>query len=139
MNKIFIDTNIIIYANNKRVIKKQKRALEIVKLLMKNRTGTISTQVLQEYAFVAINKLKQSQDVVLRQLKLLESFEVIYQSPVQIRRAVEIKHLYKIGFWDACIISNAEHANCNEIYSEDLNAGQFYSGIQIVNPFLALM
>ena len=139
MNKIFIDTNIIIYANDKRVIKKQKRALEIVKLLMKNRTGTISTQVLQEYAFVAINKLKQSQDVVLRQLKLLESFEVIYQSPVQIRRAVEIKHLYKIGFWDACIISNAEHANCSEIYSEDLNAGQFYSGIQIVNPFLALM
>ena len=139
MNKIFIDTNIIIYANDKRVIKKQKRALEIVKLLMKNRTGTISTQVLQEYAFVAINKLKQAQDVVLRQLKLLESFEVIYQSPVQVRRAVEIKHLYKIGFWDACIISNAEHANCNEIYSEDLNAGQFYSGIQIVNPFLSLM
>jgi predicted nucleic acid-binding protein len=67
---------------------------------------------------------------------LLESLEVIHQSPVQIRRAVEIMHLYKIGFWDACIISNAEHANCTEIYSEDLNPGQFYSGMQIVNPFL---
>jgi predicted nucleic acid-binding protein len=136
MNKIFIDTNIIVYANDKRVAKKQKKAIEIVTSFMKNRTGTISTQVLQEYAFVAINKLKQSQNVVLRQLKLLESLEVIHQSPAQIRRAVEIMHLYKIGFWDACIISNAEHANCTEIYSEDLNPGKFYSGIKILNPFL---
>ena len=137
MNKIFIDTNIIVYANDKRSTRKQQKAIEIVTTLMKNRNGAISTQVLQEYAYVAIKKLKQSQDVVLRQLKLLESLEVINQSPDQIRRAIEIMHLYKIGFWDACIISNAEHANCAEIYSEDLNPGQFYSGIQIVNPFLS--
>jgi predicted nucleic acid-binding protein len=136
MNKVFIDTNIIVYANDKRSARKQQKAIEIVTDLMKNRTGTISTQVLQEYSYVAINKLKQSQDVVLRQLKLLESLEVINQSPEQIRKAVEIMHLYKIGFWDACIISNAEHANCTEIYSENLNTGQFYSGIQIINPFL---
>jgi predicted nucleic acid-binding protein len=135
MNKIFIDTNIIVFANDKRSAAKQQKAIEVVTSLMKSRAGTISTQVLQEYAYVAINKLKQSQDVVLRQLKLMESLEVINQSPVQIRRAVEIMHLYKIGFWDACIISNAEHANCTEIYSENLNTGQFYSGIQIVNPF----
>jgi predicted nucleic acid-binding protein len=136
MNKIFIDTNIIVYANDKRSVGMQRKAIEIVTSLMKNRTGAISTQVLQEYAYVAINKLKQSQDVVLRQLKLLESLEVVNQSPEQMRRAVEIMHLYKIGFWDACIISNAEHANCAEIYSENLNTGQFYSGIQIINPFL---
>ena len=136
MYKIFIDTNIIIYANDKRDMARQKKAIDIIKSLMKNRNGTISTQVLQEYAFVALNKLKQSQDIVLRQLKLLESFEVINQSADQIRRAVEIKHLYNIGFWDACIISNAEYAHCIEIYSEDLNTGQFYSGIQINNPLL---
>jgi predicted nucleic acid-binding protein len=135
MNKIFIDTNIIVYANDKRSAKKQKKALEIVTSLMKNRRGTISTQVLREYAYVAITKLMQSQDVVLRQLKLMEALEVINQSPEQIRRAVEIMNLYRIEFWDACIICNAEHANCTEIYSEDLNTGQFYSGIQIVNPF----
>ena len=72
--------------------------------------------------------------MVLRQLKLLESFEIINQSPEQIRRAVEIMHSYKISFWDACIISNAEHANCSTIFSEDLNTGQFYSGIRIKNP-----
>jgi len=136
MNRIFIDTNIIIYANDTRDPVKQIKAIEIIKSIMINKNGTISTQVLQEYAFVALSKLKQSQDVVLRQIKLLESLEIINQSAEQIRRAIEIMHLYKISFWDACIISNAEYANCTVIYSEDLNTGQFYSGMQIVNPLL---
>ncbi len=136
MNKIFIDTNIIVYANDNRDGRKQKNAINVIKNLMKQGNGTISTQVLQEYAFVALVKLKQTHDVVMRQINLLESFEVVNQTSEQIKRAIEIKHLYQIGFWDACIISNAERTNCSEIYSEDLNAGQFYSGIQIVNPFV---
>ena len=136
MNKVFIDTNIIVYANDKRESKKQVQAIHVIKSLMKDKRGVISTQVLQEYAYVAIGKLHQSQDVILRQLKLLELLQVINQSTDQIRRAVEIVQLYKIGFWDACIISNAEYANCLKIFSEDLNTGQFYSGIQVVNPFV---
>jgi predicted nucleic acid-binding protein len=64
---------------------------------------------------------------------------VINQSLAQIRRAVEVIHLYKICFWNACIINNAEHANCTEIYSEDLNTGQFYTGIQIVHLYITGM
>ena len=134
MSKIFIDTNIIIYANDKRDKNKQQKAIEIVSGLMKEETGVISTQVLQEYAYIAINKLKQSHDVVIRQIRLLESLEVVNQIPELIRRAVEIMSSYRINFWDACIISNAEYANCSFIYSEDLNTGQFYSGIQVTNP-----
>jgi predicted nucleic acid-binding protein len=135
MNKYFIDTNIIVYANDARDGGKQKRALDIVAQHMKSGTGVVSTQVLQEYAHVALNKLHQRQDVILRQLVLLEGFEVVQQSPFLIRRSVEIKVTYQIGFWDACIISAAEHAKCNMILSEDLNNGQFYSGIAMKNPF----
>ncbi len=135
MDKVFVDTNIIIYANDKRDPEKQQKAIVLIKQLIKTGTGVISTQVLQEYAFVAIKKLKQSPDVVIRQIKLLEALEVINQTSDQISRAVEIMHAYKISFWDACIVSNAENANCSKIYSEELNTGQFYSGIQIINPF----
>ena len=135
MNKTFIDTNVIIYANDARDEQKQKRALAIVAEHMRLGTGVISTQVLQEYAHVALNKLHQRQDVILRQLVLLEGLEVIPQSPLLIRRSVEIKTTYQISFWDACIISAAEHAKCNMILSEDLNSGQFYSGIAMENPF----
>ncbi|VAX09660.1 hypothetical protein MNBD_GAMMA26-1134 [hydrothermal vent metagenome] len=134
MNKTFIDTNIIIYANDARDVEKQNMALAVVAGHMRHGTGVISTQVLQEYAHVALNKLHQRQDVILRQLVLLEGLEVIRQSPALIRRSVEIKASYRISFWDACIISAAEHAKCNVILSEDLNSGQFYSGIAMENP-----
>ncbi len=136
MAKYFIDTNILIYANDKRNLEKQKKAMHLVAHLMKSTEGVLSTQVLQEYANAAISKLSQKEEVVLRQLHLLEKMEVVYQSPSMIRRAVEIKKNYGINFWDACIISNAECAGCDTIYSEDLNTGQFYSGIRIENPFL---
>ncbi len=90
---------------------------------------------MQEYAHVALNKLAQRQDVVIRQLFILESFNVITQSPELIRRAIEIKSAYHISYWDACIISAAENAQYETLYSEDLNAGQFYSGIIVINPF----
>ena len=135
MTRCFIDTNIIVYANDARDGEKQARALEIVAGHMKSGTGVISTQVLQEYAHVALNKLHQRQDVILRQLVLLEELNVIQQSSVLIRRAVEIKVTYQISFWDTCIIAAAEYARCHYILSEDMNTGQFYSGIAMQNPF----
>jgi len=135
MRKIFIDTNILIYANDGRDKIKQEQAISIVQQLMGFGNGVVSTQVIQEYAAVALNKLNQDSGAVLRQTRLLESFEVVRQSVEMIRRAIEIVETYHISFWDACIISNAENAGCTEIYSEDLNTGQYYSGIRVVNPF----
>ena len=131
----FLDTNVIIYANDSRNKDKQDQAIQLVTQLMQDNNGVISTQVMQEYAQVALNKLAQRQDVVIRQLFILESFQVIGQTPELIRRAIEIRSAYQISFWDACIISAAENAHCETIYSEDPNTGQFYSGIIVINPF----
>jgi len=135
MKKVFIDTNILIYANDRRIPEKQLIARKLISDSLRSGNAVLSTQVLQEYVNVALNKLKQNGEIIIRQLKILETLEVIRQSPGMIRRAVEIKSTYKINFWDACIISNAESAECDILYSEDLNPGQFYSGIKVVNPF----
>jgi predicted nucleic acid-binding protein len=102
---------------------------------MSNGCGVISSQVMQEYASVALTKLKQRSDIVMRQLVLLESFEVVSLLPALIRRSVEIRATFQISFWDACIISAAEYAKCDAVYSEDFTSGRFYSGIIIKNPF----
>ncbi len=137
MKKVFLDINIIVYANDQRDGPKQDKAIMLICDLLNSGNGVISTQVLQEYANVAVLKLKQRQDVVLRQLVLLESFEVIKISPSLIRRGIEIYSTYQISFWDSIIVSAAENANCDTILSEDFNTGQFYSGLVIENPFLA--
>jgi len=135
MKKCFIDTNIIVYANDGRDSKKQLLAIDRIKELMISGLGVVSSQVLQEYANTALIRLDQRQDIVLRQLTLLESLEVVLLKPPLIRRAIEIRSAYTISFWDSCIISAAEFARCDMILSEDLNAGQYYSGIKMNNPF----
>jgi predicted nucleic acid-binding protein len=134
MKKVFVDTNLIVYANDNRDEQKQEKAIRLISDTMRNGNGVISTQVLQEYAQVALTKLGQSQNVVLRQLVLLEAFEVITLSPPLIRRGVEIRAAYGISFWDSLIVAAAESGKCETVLSEDLNPGQFYSGIVVINP-----
>ena len=80
MRKIFIDTNVLIYANDGRDKVKQEKAISIIQQIMSLGNGVVSTQVIQEYANAALTKLNQDSGAVLRQTKLLESFEVVRQS-----------------------------------------------------------
>ena len=135
MKKYFIDTNVIIYANDSRDRKKQAIALDLIKRLMSDGTGVISTQILQEYAHVAITKLGQDHSVVMRQITLLGNLETVAITADTVKRSIELQKIYQINFWDAGIIAAAEIASCDSIMTEDLNPGQMYSGIRAVNPF----
>ena len=53
-----------------------------------------------------------------------------------VRRAVEAREEYGLHFYDGMIVAAAERAECERIWSEDLNAGQKYFGIEVRNPFL---
>jgi predicted nucleic acid-binding protein len=44
---------------------------------------------------------------------------------------------HQISYWDAAIIAAAKQTGCQTLYSEDLNAGQAYDGVTVVNPFAA--
>ena len=132
---VFLDTNIIVYANDRRDPIKHRRAMELVAEHMRDGTAVISTQVLQEYANVALTRLKQEEGVVLRILRLCETMKVIATSPALVRRAVELRRVYDVGFWDAGIIAAAEEADCDRIITEDFNPGQYYGGILALNPF----
>jgi predicted nucleic acid-binding protein len=134
--KSFLDTNLIVYANDARVPQKQARAIEVVTRAMRDGTGVISTQVMQEYAVVAAGKLRQDADAILRQLLLLESLEVVLITPALIRRGLELQFRYQIDYWDATILAAAEHAQCGVLLTEDLNPGQLYATVRIENPFL---
>jgi predicted nucleic acid-binding protein len=50
-------------------------------------------------------------------------------------KAIRIQQRYAISFWDAMIIRSAEALDCRVIWSEDLNPGQYYGEVKVVNPF----
>ena len=91
MTKVFLDTNILVYAVDKRDSAKHERAIEAVERCIGHGSGVISTQVLQEFAAVALSKLHQKVDIVLAELSLLKSMEVVQVTPALIRRALEFQ------------------------------------------------
>jgi predicted nucleic acid-binding protein len=132
----FIDTNIVVYANDNRDAVKHSRACDIIETAMLNRSATISSQVLFEYANVAFSKLNQAHSAVHQQVKSLSILPVVLPTPTLVMRALEIRDVYQISLWDAGIVAAAEIGGCARILSEDLGSNQYYCGIQVVNPFL---
>ena len=133
----FFDTNILVYAATNQDERKSRIAREVVAHSIKvNHDGCISTQVLSEFANVMMGKLHHDRESVDG---VIDYFRELLASDVTIdlvRRAVAVKEEYGIQFYDALIVATASKLNCLEIVSEDLNPGQTYCGMAVVNPFL---
>ena len=135
--RVFVDTNILVYAHDSEAGKKHSIASQLVEELWATRLGVISTQVLQEFYVNVTAKIPKP-------LPKAEAFKyteryfvwpVIRPSTLTIRKAFEIETRHKLSFWDALIVSAAFQAGAAELLSEDLNPGQRIAGVTIVNPF----
>ena len=51
------------------------------------------------------------------------------------RTAAEIADRHGVSYWDAAIVAAARILGCYAVYSEDLNDGQSYDGVVVINPF----
>ena len=137
-NKIFIDTNIIIYAYDVTAGKKHKTAGNIMSDLWNSGLGVISTQVLQEFFVNVVQKIpkpidkQQAREIVRDFLK----WHVVVNTGDSIVEAIDICLKFGYSFWDSMIIEAAIKGGAAVIISEDLQDGQVVSGVTIRNPFL---
>src|ERR1700743_1574577 len=116
-DKIFLDTNIIIYAHIDNDLVKQKKAQSIIE----EGETFISTQVLQETANTLKKKLKQTYPDIKRVLSDLISNNFIHINNSQtVLRACEVAGKYGFSFYDSLIISAALEVNATVLYSEDM-------------------
>ncbi len=137
-DRFFIDTNIFIYSFDSNNPDKQQIALELIGNALQSSSGVISYQVIQEFLNVASRKFvkplsisdcQKYLNIVLEPLcEVFTSFELYHQ-------ALEIMDRWRLSFYDSLIISAAFKANCNLIYTEDLQHGQKVGDLEIVNPF----
>jgi predicted nucleic acid-binding protein len=134
--KFFFDTNILVYMFDRRDADKQAKARAKVRSCVADGSGAISTQVLQEFAGVALMKLKHPAEVALREMAILGSLQIVQLTPEMIRSGVELFRDRQLHFWDATILAAAEHAGCEILYSEDFQHGQTYGSVRTENPLL---
>jgi len=134
--KVFLDSNVLAYAQDKGAVKKQKRSREIIAELGGSGDGVISTQVMQEFYVASTRKLGIDALAVKSVLKTFSLFEIVQVTPELIQDAIDCSILNTLPFWDALILASAAAARCTTVYSEDLNSGQTILGVMVRNPFL---
>jgi predicted nucleic acid-binding protein len=135
VSKIFLDTNILVYTVDRNDKKKLSQARKLLENVIANDKPVISTQVLQEFYSATTTKLKLDKIIAKNIIHNFRNMEIVQVDLGIIEQGIDISLLSQISFWDSLIIAAAEQANCNMIYSEDLNDTQTIRGIKIVNPF----
>jgi len=135
---VFVDTNIIAYARDRRDVRKQTVALGWLAALAKNRQGRISTQVLIEYYATASHpkRLALPTADARADVAALTAWNPISPTIDLLQRAWQIQDGYSASWWDAMIIAAALLSRCSTLLSEDLQDGLVVDQtLTVLNPF----
>jgi len=135
--EIFVDTNVLVYSRDASEPAKQLIAREALKRLWAGKNGRISTQVLNEYYVTVTGKLtrKLSETQAWEDVEDLEAWNPVPVDIYCLKTGRHVQLRYGISWWDSLIVAAASISGCETILSEDLNHGQRYLGMKVVNPF----
>ncbi len=134
--RIFVDTNILVYAHDISAGSKHGTAKELIQDLWISKAGCLSVQVMQEFYVNVTQKVRFPLDYSIAQgvLRDLLYWKVHEPNVDDVINAINLQQQYKTSFWDAMIIQSALKLECSQIWSEDLNPGQVYESVQLLNP-----
>jgi predicted nucleic acid-binding protein len=133
--EVFFDANILVYAavGTGRDERKRRRALELIE----SEDFGVSAQVLQEFYVTVVRKAAHPLSAA-QAMEWIEQWTAFPCKSIDhqlVRIAIEKSERFAISYWDAAILAAAEALGAATVYSEDLNDGQQYGQVRVVNPF----
>ncbi len=134
----FLDTNILVYAvdTDLKYAAKRDRARSLIR---EDRFGT-SAQVVQEFYVTVTRKLAVPllPNIAARWVDRLTRMPFVPTDAILLKTAVIRAQASQISYWDGAILAAAEALGATTLYTEDLNDGQSYGTVRVVNPFANL-
>jgi len=132
---VFIDTNVWVYALSEQDHAKKKIAIDLIVESYLHDCICVSSQVLKEFANFAFRKTSKSADAINAALRKIAAYAFVPDTKELIHEGVIAKETYQLGFYDALMIAAANKSGCKVLYTEDMNDGQTYGSVNVVNPF----
>lgn len=136
MTAEFIDTNILIYAEDGGMGAKHQIAVDLVARLASGDIGALSTQVLAEYYNAATKKLHMTSEEAEETIRDLSCWKIHRPSHSDIVNAIGLQRRYRLSWWDAMIVNSAVESGAGILWSEDLSNGQEFGTLVVRNPFV---
>ena len=132
----FLDTNILLYGYDLDAPAKRVVAQTLIEQAWIQLGHTaISVQVLQEFYVNFVRRGHRAEEA----LALIGDFSllpVIDNSLALFRLGIALQTRWQLFLRDAMIVAAAQTSGARELFTEDLNHGQNYGGILVINPFL---
>jgi predicted nucleic acid-binding protein len=139
--RTFLDTNIFIYSIDSSAELEEKRtvARNLVKTHIREESGVISIQVMQEFFQVATRKIQTpiSVEDALLFMQYMANLQVVTPDSDMVVAAVRLHQEHSLSFWVALILQAAKTVNCSRILTEDLQDGFCLDALIVKNPFLS--
>jgi len=136
-DKTFVDTNVLVYAQDAADPEKQRRARDALRLHADDLV--LSAQVLSEFYVVVTRQLAlpmHAEDAAAAVDHLCEHMVVPIDEHV-VRDGIDVSRAAQLSFWDGLIVAAARAGGCATILTEDLATGSTIGGVRIENPFAA--
>ncbi|HUU02133.1 MAG TPA: PIN domain-containing protein [Myxococcota bacterium] len=139
IDRIFLDTNVLVHAFDDSNPEKKNRSLEILAQVGDKWQAVISTQVLQEFYVVVLRKLKRplSENDAEGAIRRFAKLPIVLIDSPMIISAIKTSRENRMSLWDALIVQSALESNCRKLLTEDLQHGRQIASLQIENPFLS--
>ena len=135
---VFVDTNVFIYALDRRDVAKQRAAQTWLSRCWRERSGRVSAQVLNEFYvnLVRMNGVgfQARARAEIRQLMVWNPCGI---TSAMIETAWVIADNASVSHWDGLIVAAALHQGCETLLTEDLQLGQTIEGVRVLSPFQA--
>jgi predicted nucleic acid-binding protein len=131
---LFLDTNILVYAYDRRAGQRHHAAQKLIgELWLQEVFPAISVQVLQEFHVTLVRK-GVSPGVAQKTVADYLKWDVVDNDRSLFVESLAAKRRWKLSFWDASIVAAARRAKAKILWSEDLSDAQDYGGVMVVNP-----
>lgn len=137
-DRVFVDTNVLVYAYDLAEPQKQQRALELLDRLVTRGAGVLSTQVLGEFFVCVTRKIPAAlsiQEGYERIRNYLQAWPVLDVTPLTVLEAARGVRDYQLNYWDAQIWATARLNQVLVVLSEDFGDLCEIEGVRFVNPF----
>ena len=133
----FVDTNILVYAYDSSAQGRHNQAKALLTDLWRNGLGCLSIQTLQEFFVTITRKVARpmAADEAAQIISDLGHWRVHSPTVEDVLEAIALQQRSRLSFWDAMVLTSAEQLECSVLWSEDLNPGQDYTGVKVLNPF----
>lgn len=133
-DRVFLDSNIIIYTYSNSELEKQKQSRPIFE---QYDNVNISNQVINEVTNILFKKFKLESTQVESTVLQINDITTIFNFTIETQiKAIRLKKDYKLQFYDALIVATALENNCNILYSEDMQDSIVIDNqLKIINPF----